>query len=100
MPTTPFQIRDRNIEAEASADIIDYIRNNINFFSHGVLRVAEAVGDTGVISFLSLEEQWSFACRAEAISQKAIAHGEGVLSSGSSISFDAEILKIESTPLS
>ena len=69
-----------------------FIEQNLAFFHGAVSKLGDVLDDGGAMTFVSNEENWSFACCVDKTELGTIAAATGVLNEGGKSRFD-EILE-------
>ena len=89
---TKFKIERGSIVSDCMDDTRDFITQNLEYFYNSLQSAREALSDEGEITFISLEDHWSFACHIEKSELGKVAKGKGIIAESSACLYD-EILK-------
>lgn len=88
---THFEVQRGAVVSDCMENTFDFISQNLEYFYDALRPAREALNDGGEITFISLEDQWSFACHVEKSELGRVASGKGVIAESSACLFD-EIL--------
>jgi len=88
---THFEIKQGAVIGDCMKETYDFIEQNLEYFYKSLRPIREALTDEGDITFVSYEDQWSFACHVEKSELGRVATGKGIISESSTCLYD-EIL--------
>jgi len=86
--TTRFTITRGTLESDCLPKTQDFIEQNLAFFYSSISGLTDTLDDSGAVTFVSCEDQWSFACKVERAELGNIATANGVVSEGGRSRFD------------
>ncbi len=85
---THFSVGRGSLVSDCLPATYQFIEQNLSFFYGAISNLNDALGDEGGITFVSNEEQWSFACNVSRTELGNIAVAQGILGEGGKTRFD------------
>ena len=88
---TYFEVQRGSVVSDCMPETYDFISQNLEYFHKGIKPALDALAGAGEVTFISLEEKWSFSCHVEKSELGKVASGKGTISEGRACIYD-EIL--------
>lgn len=85
---TYFKIQRGAIVSDCMEETYDFISQNLQYFYQALKPVEDAISDGGPMTFISHENQWTFAVCVEKSELGKVATGKGIISEGNSCPYD------------
>ncbi len=85
---THFSVGRGALVCDCLPQTYQFIEKNLAFFYGAISNLNDALGDEGGITFISNEDQWSFACSVSKTELGNVAIAQGILGEGGKNRFD------------
>lgn len=76
MLETPFTVIDGTVRADASAETVVFITQNLDYYFHSFKKAARDSGDR-TFTLASIDDDWSFACVVEEFTAAKVIKAKG-----------------------